>query len=57
MSASAAEATYCKFRYYMKVDEISAKLYVWDIKIRVEPDGVCGPNPIQIYSMNKCNMS
>ena len=47
---SAAEATYCTFRYLVAVDEISQRWFVWDLTIRVEPDGVCGDNPIQFYA-------
>ena len=51
---SETEANYCHFRYLVALDDTDDAMYgrrwfVWDIRIRVEPDGVCGPNPIQFY--------
>ena len=48
-------ATICHFRYLAAQDGTDEAIrgrrwYVWDIRIRVELDGVCGHNPIQFYS-------
>ena len=49
---SETEATYCHFRYLVALDEnmYGRRWFAWDIKIRVDPDGVCGDNPIQFYA-------